>query len=276
MSAIGKILLAAGAIVGVGAIVSAASASSSARRTSGTVRNRAIVRIRNLAHQPFPKQTSLPGAVALVPEGLTAPYRLVVYCRGIRTTVAEAVEPLLPYVPPNTLVLAPEFEANNPSEDPGTFANRGALDLFLNEVYASPEMAGYISVLGRPDAHGVVAHSGGYRPAGMILVDAARTTRITDLALLDAIYDLEKVFEAWAKTSECRHLSVVSRTDGTPGKNAKILAAALGAQTYDSPPLGGGLQGFFARRYAFATTDALHTEIPARYLRSILSAWGTP
>lgn len=191
------------------------------------------------------------GSVVVIPPGYNTskPLDLAIYFHGFYACAENAVRDANGTCSPggptrkasrlqsqfnasgvNAILVLPETQRELRSGDVGRFRVPGAFDAFLQEllVLLAPQ-------LGRRSTSNirnisVMAHSGGYTAASVVLSRNDVAVRVRDVCLLDALYGDVSVFENWASVpTRSRFVNVY--TSGTQA-NSLALRARL-SNTYD-------------------------------------------
>jgi hypothetical protein len=111
----------------------------------------------------------------------------------------------------NAILVAVEVRPGLPTGEPGQMAMPGGARALLHELFAE-KLAGPLGCALNPDALDrivIVAHSGGYQAAAGVL-EGGDLPRVTEVAMLDALYGGHDVFARWIADDAVRFDSRMS------------------------------------------------------------------
>ena len=149
-----------------------------------------------------------PRVLLHIPTGfdITRPAVMVVFFHGHNATLQrdvmrrQQVPAQISASGINAVLVAPQFAVDAPTSNPGRFAEAGAFSRFADE--AAKQLA---DLMGEPATARkfaampvvIVAYSGGYYPAAMVLSRGGLRNRVRGLVLLDALYGEVDRFASW-------------------------------------------------------------------------------
>jgi hypothetical protein len=111
----------------------------------------------------------------------------------------------------NAILVAIEVRADSPTGEPGQMAMPGGARALLRELFTE-KLAEPLGCALDPDALDrivIVAHSGGYQAAAGVL-EVGDLPRVTEVAMLDALYGGQDVFARWIANDALRFDSRMS------------------------------------------------------------------
>ena len=163
-----------------------------------------IIELRKLTNSSAEHNT--PDAEVRLPANFdpTKPIHLVIYNHGWGSNVQSAFEDnnldqQMANAPDNTVLIVPEWQrkAGANSGDQGNFQNDNLFRKMVEEIFTKvPELKG--KTWDNVDSLGIFAHSAGYGPAETELNKNGLADKVTNITLLDALYD-NFGFDDWIK-----------------------------------------------------------------------------
>ena len=172
-----------------------------------------------------------------IPENfdISAPAVMVVFFHGHRAELErdvlerQQVPAQISMSGINAVLVAPQFAVDAADSNPGRFGERGGFARFIAEsgkqlakLYGDPKKARQFETL--PVV--IVAYSGGYLPAAVVVERGGIGKKLRGIVLLDALYGETDAFTKWIKQSP-RNFFVTAYTSSTKRRNealARVLA----------------------------------------------------
>jgi len=193
----------------------------------------------------------------------------------------------------NALLVAVELRADMPTGEPGELMTPGGFRSMLREIFtddlATP--LGCVLDVDALDRVVLLAHSGGYQAAAAAL-EYGDVTRVTEVALLDALYGAEDSFSRWfggqlrrfdGEVAEpLRFVDLYTCCGGTTERSramARFVANALShdglsRSLYDDDGPGEPDVDALAHPVVIKRVAAAHGDLPRVYVRPLLAAAG--
>jgi pimeloyl-ACP methyl ester carboxylesterase len=193
----------------------------------------------------------------------------------------------------NALLVAVELRADMPTGEPGELMTPGGFRSMLREILTDDLAAplGCALDVDALDRVVLLAHSGGYQAAAAAL-EYGDVTRVTEVALLDALYGAEDSFSRWfggqlrrfdGEVAEpLRFVDLYTCCGGTAERSrgmARFAANALShdglsRSLYDDDGPGEPDADALAHPVVIKRVAAAHGDLPREYVRALLGAAG--
>jgi hypothetical protein len=193
----------------------------------------------------------------------------------------------------NALLVAIEVRVDAPTGEPGRLAMPAGLRDLLREVFVE-HLSGSLGCTLDVDALDrvvLIAHSGGYQAAAGALM-LGDVPRVTEVALLDALYGADEVFSGWVEgevgrfdarlEDALRFVDLYTCCGGTAEasralarRSADALSkAGLAGALYDDDGEGDVNPTALAHPVLFKRVPRQHADLPGAYVRQLVEAAG--